>query len=208
MPSWARKVDEPHWRKAKEQAGKQGKTCTSGDGSGCAYAMSIFKKMAHYTPRKDTGRKRWKPTGKKTRSGRASMTYVRDRRKNKPEKGSPGYVAKANPRLTIDWSKERFSREDLEIGVAVEHEHAKTVHGDEATMVGIALDHLREDPDYYRKLEKVEKKAMQAFQQTGGGPRGLHPAIGGMLPKFPKRKGRKPKRIRLHQPITAITISH
>ena len=35
-------------------------------------------------------------------------------------------------------------------------EHFDTVGGDLVTIAKIALDHLRTDPDYYRKLEKIE----------------------------------------------------
>lgn len=41
-------------------------------------------------------------------------------------------------------------------GFAVEQEHAATVGGDEVTIAKIAMDHLKEDPNYYSKLEKIE----------------------------------------------------
>lgn len=42
----------------------------------------------------------------------------------------------------------------LEMGIAVEKEHTS----DEKTAREIALDHLKELPDYYTKLKKMEKK--------------------------------------------------
>jgi SPP1 gp7 family putative phage head morphogenesis protein len=40
----------------------------------------------------------------------------------------------------------------------VEKEHIKTVNYDENVVIKIAIDHLREDPNYYDKLEEVENK--------------------------------------------------
>ena len=47
---------------------------------------------------------------------------------------------------------------ELARGVKVEHEHSATVGGSEPLMRKIAKDHLREDPTYYSKLAKVERK--------------------------------------------------
>jgi hypothetical protein len=41
-------------------------------------------------------------------------------------------------------------------GFKVETEHAKTVNGDKETIGRIAKDHLREDPEYYTKLDEME----------------------------------------------------
>ena len=41
-------------------------------------------------------------------------------------------------------------------GMAVEQEHAHTVDGDQMNVAAIVLDHLKEDPEYYDKLAKVE----------------------------------------------------
>jgi hypothetical protein len=41
-------------------------------------------------------------------------------------------------------------------GYKVELEHSETVDGDKLTIGKIAKDHLKEDPEYYTKLEKVE----------------------------------------------------
>ena len=72
MPSWMRKTDEPHWEAAKSRAAAEGH---EGD---YAYTVSIFKKMAHYVPKKDEGKKRWKPVkGKTTPSGEQAKTYVK-----------------------------------------------------------------------------------------------------------------------------------
>lgn len=51
----------------------------------------------------------------------------------------------------------------LEMGVEVEHEHTK----DDALALSIALDHIRERPDYYTRLKQMEKTPVkpQSFAQ-------------------------------------------
>lgn len=68
--------------------------------------------------------------------------------------------------LEIDWSK--FDVEQFRMGMDVELEHGlrdqKTnVSNDDALITGkIALAHLNEIPDYYTRLEKMEKEG-EAF---------------------------------------------
>ena len=65
--------------------------------------------------------------------------------------------------LGVDWSK--FDVEQFRMGMDVELEHGtidpKTnVTNDDEIMTGkIALAHLNEFPDYYTRLEKMEKEA-------------------------------------------------
>lgn len=65
--------------------------------------------------------------------------------------------------LGIDWSK--FDVEQFRMGLDVELEHGiRDVHtnvtGDDEMITGkIALAHLNEFPDYYTRLEKMEKEA-------------------------------------------------
>lgn len=65
--------------------------------------------------------------------------------------------------LGVDWN--RFDIEQFRTGMDVELEHGlqdqKTnVTGDDPLVTGkIALAHLREFPDYYTRLEKLEKEA-------------------------------------------------
>ncbi|KNZ41780.1 DUF5661 family protein [Acetobacterium bakii] len=65
--------------------------------------------------------------------------------------------------LAVDWSK--FDVEQFRMGMDVELEHGTTdphtnVTGDEILVTGkIALAHLNEFPDYYTRLEKMEKEA-------------------------------------------------
>ena len=65
--------------------------------------------------------------------------------------------------LGIDWS--RFDVEQYRMGLDVELEHGKVdphtnVTSDDPVMTGkIALAHLNEFPDYYTRLDKMEKEA-------------------------------------------------
>lgn len=44
-------------------------------------------------------------------------------------------------------------------GILAELEHKDITHGDIDTTVKIVLAHLKEFPDYYQRLEKLEKSA-------------------------------------------------
>jgi hypothetical protein len=65
--------------------------------------------------------------------------------------------------LGIDWSE--FDIEQFRMGIEVELEHGQrdsdtNVTDDDTLMTGkIALAHLREFPDYYTRLAKMEKDA-------------------------------------------------
>lgn len=65
--------------------------------------------------------------------------------------------------LGIDWSK--FDIEQYRMGLDVELEHGKVdqhtnVTNDDPIMTGkIALAHLNEFPDYYTRLDRMEKEA-------------------------------------------------
>lgn len=56
--------------------------------------------------------------------------------------------------LADDYSILDFDPKDLEEGCLVELEHVSDVD----YALEIAMDHLVEDPDYYRKLKTIEKK--------------------------------------------------
>jgi DNA-directed RNA polymerase alpha subunit len=65
--------------------------------------------------------------------------------------------------LGIDWRK--YNVEQFRMGLDVELEHGKidphtNVTNDDPVMTGkIALAHLNEFPDYYTRLDKMEKEA-------------------------------------------------
>ena len=68
--------------------------------------------------------------------------------------------------LGIDWSE--FDVEEYRMGMDVELEHGKhdpatdVTHDDPLTTGKIALAHLKEFPDYYTRLEKMEEEAKKA----------------------------------------------
>ena len=73
-------------------------------------------------------------------------------------------------KIGIDWDKELFDVEQFRMGLDVELEHGlhdpKTnVTDDDPVMTGkIALAHLNELPDYYTRLEKMEKEGEAALE--------------------------------------------
>jgi Protein of unknown function (DUF5661) len=70
--------------------------------------------------------------------------------------------------IGIDWSTVPFDLEQLRMGMNVELEHglrdpATEVTGSDPVLTAkIALAHLNEFPDYYTRLEKMEKEATEA----------------------------------------------
>jgi hypothetical protein len=71
--------------------------------------------------------------------------------------------------LDITWKK--WDVEQFRMGLDVELEHGKVdphtnVTNDDPVMTGkIALAHLNEFPDYYTRLEKLEKEADKFFKK-------------------------------------------
>lgn len=72
-------------------------------------------------------------------------------------------------KLGVDWSK--FDIEQFQKGMDVELEHglrdgATNVTDDDLLFTGkIALAHLNEYPDYYDRLEKLEKEAKEYWSK-------------------------------------------
>lgn len=60
-------------------------------------------------------------------------------------------------KLHIDFNKEKFDPIALARGMEVELEHHDVTGGDKVMTAKIALAHLKEDPQYYEKLAKIEK---------------------------------------------------
>lgn len=65
--------------------------------------------------------------------------------------------------IGVDWS--RFDLEQFRAGMDVEYEHGShdpqtDVTGDDPVVTGkIALAHMKEFPDYYERLERMEEEA-------------------------------------------------
>lgn len=69
--------------------------------------------------------------------------------------------------IGVEWASSPFDVEQFRMGMDVELEHGlqdllTNVTGDEPTVTGkIALAHLKEFPDYYTRLAKMEAEARQ-----------------------------------------------
>jgi len=57
--------------------------------------------------------------------------------------------------LGVDWR--RVDIDEFRRGLEVEQEHSATVRGDIEKIANIALDHLDELPDYYTRLDRMER---------------------------------------------------
>jgi Protein of unknown function (DUF5661) len=72
--------------------------------------------------------------------------------------------------IGVDW--DRFDLEQFRTGMDVEYEHGKhdpqtDVTGDDPVITGkIALAHMKEFPDYYVRLGRMEREA-EAEQEAG-----------------------------------------
>jgi hypothetical protein len=73
--------------------------------------------------------------------------------------------------IGVDWS--RFDLEQFHAGMEVELEHGShdpqtDVTGDDPIITGkIALAHMKEFPDYYERLERMEREAERDWEQRG-----------------------------------------
>ncbi len=76
-----------------------------------------------------------------------------------------GEARRIGEEIGIDWASAPFDVEEFRSGMDVELEHglhdpSTNVTGDDAVLTGkIALAHLNEFPDYYTRLERMEKEA-------------------------------------------------
>jgi hypothetical protein len=71
--------------------------------------------------------------------------------------------------IGVDW--DRFKLEQFRMGMDVEYEHGAhdpqtDVTGDDPILTGkIALAHMKEFPDYYERLERMEKEAEREWAE-------------------------------------------
>lgn len=81
--------------------------------------------------------------------------------------------------IGINWEEVKFSPGSLVKGFTVELEHGKldpetnVTNDDKELTAKIAWNHLKELPDYYERLEKMEKEGQQEAQGEGEGEEGL-----------------------------------
>ena len=59
-------------------------------------------------------------------------------------------------KLKVNWN--RFNLEQFRMGLEVEWEHRKVLRRKMSLVGKVVLDHLRELPDYYTRLKKMERK--------------------------------------------------
>ena len=69
---------------------------------------------------------------------------------------SESSLEKLFEKVTKDSDKYSFAQ--FKAGFAVEQEHKNVTKGDPLKTAKIVMAHLKEVPDYYTKLKKVEKK--------------------------------------------------
>jgi hypothetical protein len=71
--------------------------------------------------------------------------------------------------IGVDWG--RFALEQFRAGMEVEYEHGShdtqtDVTGDDPILTGkIALAHMKEFPDYYERLERMEREAEREWAE-------------------------------------------
>ena len=79
------------------------------------------------------------------------------------KKVTPQEARRIGDEIGVDWS--RFDLEQFRAGLEVEFEHGShdpqtDVTGDDPILTGkIALAHMKEFPDYYERLERMEEQA-------------------------------------------------
>ncbi len=76
---------------------------------------------------------------------------------------TPEEARRVGDQIGVDW--DRFELEQFMAGMDVEYEHGRhdpqtDVTGDDPVTTGkIALAHMKEFPDYYERLERMEQEA-------------------------------------------------
>ena len=88
-----------------------------------------------------------------------------------PNRTSTEEARRVGDSIGVDWSK--FDLEQFRAGMDVELEHGShdpqtDVTGDDPIVTGkIALAHMKEFPDYYERLERMEKQAEAEWDSKG-----------------------------------------
>ena len=77
--------------------------------------------------------------------------------------------------IGVDWSTARFDVEELRAGMGVELEHGlhdahtNVTDDDPHITAKIARAHLNEFPDYYTRLQRMEREAKRYWTERGQG---------------------------------------
>jgi hypothetical protein len=86
-------------------------------------------------------------------------------------KVTPDEARRIGDEIGVDWS--RFDLDQFRAGLDVEFEHGShdpqtDVTGDDPILTGkIALAHMKEFPDYYERLERMEQQAKRDWAAKG-----------------------------------------
>ena len=72
-------------------------------------------------------------------------------------------IKELGKKLHINWHE--VSQHQFEEGMKVETEHKDVTHGDPVKTAKIALAHIKEVPDYYSRLSKMEKTGKKAMKK-------------------------------------------
>lgn len=81
-------------------------------------------------------------------------------------------AARIGETIGIEWARAPFDVEQFRAGMEVELEHGRhdpmtDVTGDDPIVTGkIALAHLKEFPDYYVRLERMEEEARRHWENS------------------------------------------
>src|SRR5262252_3016120 len=98
-------------------------------------------------------------------SGKEALEVAETRRTTTEE------AQRVGDEIGVDWS--RFDLEQFRAGMDVEFEHGSNdpqtnVTGDDPILTGkIALAHMKEYPDYYERLERMEAEAERDWSAKG-----------------------------------------
>jgi hypothetical protein len=89
----------------------------------------------------------------------------------KSRRTSSAEAKRVGDEIGVDWS--RFDLEQFRLGMDVEYEHGShdpqtdVTHDDPILTGKIALAHMKEFPDYYERLERMEEEAAQESAAKG-----------------------------------------
>lgn len=111
----------------------------------------------YYDPRLEDlekGMKKDVDAGKVDETSNAKTEKNKERKDEDVEKLKKASADKVPGGRASGMSKSKFSKKQVQMGVKVEKEHTP----DKALAAEIARDHLTEAPDYYTRLDKMEKK--------------------------------------------------
>lgn len=80
-----------------------------------------------------------------------------DIKKETPYKSGDTYIGKEDAKRIYDYMEYDFDFNQFVLGMNVELEHQDVTDGSLVKTAMIAAAHLREIPDYYTRLKKMEK---------------------------------------------------